>query len=274
MTASLLLLLGSMGALAGAIAGSFLNVVIHRVPKLIDASEEGLTPLALLKGLSWPSSHCPACGHALRVRDNIPVLAYLALRGRCRFCQARFGLRYLIVELVTAAAFAYCFAAFGLTGKAVLGAGLAAMLIALIAIDLEEQLLPDLLLAPLLALGLAFQALYGAGLADAALGGAVGFGALWLVRAAYLAYAKIEGMGWGDVKFAGVIGAWVGFSAIPGALMIAFAGGVALTLPFMALGWLNPKTPVPFGPFLALGGICVGAAPGLTQAMLSVFAPY
>lgn len=225
-------LLGGMGALFGAIAGSFLNVVIHRVPKLIDASENGtVTPAALLKGLSWPSSHCPCCGHALGARDNVPIAAYVFLRGRCRFCRAPFGLRYLIVELIAAAAFAYCFAAFGFTGKAVMGAGFAALMIALIAIDLEEQLLPDVLLAPLLILGLAFQALYGSGLADAALGGAVGFGVLWAIQALYLAYARLDGMGWGDVKFAGVIGVWAGLSSIPGVLMIAFAGGVALTLP-------------------------------------------
>ena len=274
MIGSALLLLALTGAVFGAIAGSFLNVVIHRIPKLIDASERGLTVPAALKGLSWPASHCPCCQHPLGIADNVPIAAYVALRGRCRFCAKPYGARYLIVELITAAAFAYCFATFGFTGKAMLGAGFAALMIALIAIDLEEQLLPDMLLAPLLALGLAFQAFYGAGLVDAALGGAAGFGALWLVRSAYLAYAKIEGMGWGDVKFAGAIGVWAGLSAMPGVLMIAFAGGVALTLPFMALGWLNAKTPVPFGPFLALGGICAMVAPRLPQAMLVAFAPY
>ena len=131
------LLTSFLGACLGAVAGSFLNVVIHRVPRLIDAGDGRVSVATYVSGLAWPPSHCPSCGHQLKLRDNVPVLSYLALGGRCRFCRASFGARYLIVELLAATAFAYCTWMFGLTPKAFLGATFIAALVALSVIDIE-----------------------------------------------------------------------------------------------------------------------------------------
>src|SRR4051812_20310709 len=139
-----------IGACFGAVAGSFLNVVVHRIPRLIDAHDGEVSVLQYLTGLAWPASHCPHCSHTLAWRDNVPVFSYLLLRGQCRFCHKSYGRRYLIVELLAALAFAYCVATLGLTTKAFLSAYLLTGLVALAIIDIEEQLLPDIVLAPLL----------------------------------------------------------------------------------------------------------------------------
>ena len=264
--------LSFLGVCFGAVAGSFLNVLIHRVPKLIDASDGRVSIAGYIFGLAWPPSRCAVCEHALVWRDNIPIVSYLVLRGRCRFCHAAYGMRYLAVEILSAAAFAYCMVAFGLTAKAFLAAGFLAALVALSAIDIEEQLLPDIVLAPLFCLGLVFHALYGSGLIDAALGAAAGYGVLWLIREAYRMHSGAEGMGYGDVKFAAVLGAWLGLGAMPVALFLAFAGGTALMLPLTLFGRVGERAPVPFGPFLAFGGFCAFVLPGLAGLTASIFA--
>jgi leader peptidase (prepilin peptidase) / N-methyltransferase len=262
-----------LGACLGAVAGSFLNVVIHRVPRLIDAGDGRVSLATYISGLAWPPSHCPSCGHHLNLHDNIPIISYVALGGRCRFCRASYGARYLLVELLTAAAFAYCTFMFGLTPKAFLGAIFIAGLVALSVIDIEEQLLPDAVLAPLFCLGLAFHLVYGGGMTNAALGAAAGYAVLWLIRESYRLYAGTEGMGYGDVKLAATIGIWVGIEAIPAVLFIAFAGGVALTLPLALLGRVGKGAPVPFGPFLAFGGLCAFLVPNLGVMGASIFFP-
>jgi leader peptidase (prepilin peptidase)/N-methyltransferase len=175
--------LSFVGACFGAVAGSFLNVVIHRVPRLIDAQDGNVSAWQYLSALAWPASHCVQCSHPLAWRDNIPIFSYAALRGRCRFCRETYGPRYLIVEVLAALSFAYCLATLGLTGKAFLAAMFLAGLVALTVIDIEEQLLPDVVLGPLFCLGLAFQGLYGNGIADAVLGAGAGFGALPVSKA-------------------------------------------------------------------------------------------
>lgn len=264
--------LSIVGAVFGAIAGSFLNVVIHRVPQLIDAQDGNVSARQYLAGLAWPASHCAQCSHPLAWRDNVPLLSYLVLRGRCRFCREIYGARYLIVEILTALTFACCLASLGLTGKAFLAAMFLAGLIALTVIDIEEQLLPDVVLAPLFFLGLMFQALYGSGILTAALGAAAGYGALWLIRESYRLYAGIEGMGYGDVKFAGVLGAWLGLSALPVMFMIAFASGVAVSLPLLLTGRAGKQTALPFGPFLAFAGALAFVTPTVTPLLLNLFA--
>ena len=267
------LLTSFLGACLGAVAGSFLNVVIHRVPRLIDAGDGRVSVTTYVSGLAWPPSHCPGCGHHLKLRDNVPILSYLALGGRCRFCRASFGARYLIVELLAATAFAYCTWMFGLTPKAFLGATFIAALVALSVIDIEEQLLPDAVLAPLFCLGLAFHSLYAGGLIDSALGAAAGYAVLWLIRESYRLYAGSEGMGYGDVKLAAVIGVWVGIDTIPAVLFVAFAAGVALMVPLTLLGRVGKGVPVPFGPFLAFGGLCGFLVPKLGAIGASVLFP-
>jgi leader peptidase (prepilin peptidase)/N-methyltransferase len=257
------LLSSFLGGCLGAVAGSFLNVVIHRVPRLIEAGGERISLTAYVSGLAWPASHCPSCERHLKPRDNIPILSYFMLHGRCRFCRTSYGAHYLMVELFTAVAFAYCAFMFGLTPKAFLGATIIAGLIALCAIDIEEQLLPDAILAPLFCLSFAYHVLYAGGTFDAALGAGVGYGALWLIRVSYQYYRGTEGLGYGDVKLAAAIGAWAGMEAIPVVLFIAFAAGVMVMLPLALLGRIGKDAPIPFGPFLAFAGLCGFLVPHL-----------
>ena len=265
-------ILSLIGASFGAVAGSFLNVVVHRVPRLIEAHDGDVSLRQYLHGLAWPGSHCPHCSHPLAWRDNVPILSYVMLRGRCRSCRESYGPRYLIVELLAALVFAYCVATFGLTTKAFLAAYLLAGLVTLTIIDIEQQLLPDIVLAPLFCLGVAFQALYGGGLPNAALGAGAGYGALWLIRESYRLYAGVEGMGYGDVKFAGVLGAWLGVSSLPTMFAIAFASGVAVTLPLMLSGRVGRQVAIPFGPFLAFGGACLFVMPNAAPFWAGLFA--
>ena len=266
-----MIFLGAAGAIAGAIVGSFLTVVIQRLPKLIDAADGNLSAIGFLKGISSPPSHCPCCGHRIAWRDNIPIAAYMLRGGRCRSCGVPYGIRYLIVEIATAAVFASYAIAYGLTARGILGAIFAAGLIALTVIDIEEQLLPDVLLLPLFGLGLLFQGAFGNGIGDALLGAGTGAGALWLIRRLYQSYRNVEGLGLGDVKFAGVIGVWIGLSALPMALFIAFAAGTLVMLPAAAMGRVGTQTAVPFGPFLALGGFCVTVLPNLQGFAAALF---
>ena len=261
------------GAVIGAVWGSFLNVVIHRTPRLIDAHQDGLTAKEFLRGLSWPASHCPKCAHPLRWRDNIPILSYVLLRGRCRTCGQKYGARYLAVEVLGAVIVAYCAVRFGPGAQAVFASIFGLGLLALTFIDIQEQLLPDVIVLPLLAVGLLFNSLYGAGPIDAVLGGALGFCILWAIRAVYRLARGIEGMGFGDLKLAAMIGAWLGLQAIPTVLLVAFMAGVVFMLPLSLLGRLDEKTPVPFGPFLALGGVMAVVLPNLPALFMGFLLP-
>ena len=267
-------LLSLVGACFGAIAGSFLNVVIHRVPRLIDSHDGPVSVRQYVAGLSWPGSHCAQCSHPLQWRDNIPLLSYLLLRGHCRFCGESYGRRYLLVEMLAAVAFAYCLATLGLTAKAFLAALFLAALIALTIIDIEEQLLPDIVLAPLFALGLAFQAIYGSGIAAAATGAAAGYASLWLIREAYRLYSGSEGMGYGDVKFAGALGAWLGISVMPALFAVAFVSGLAVSVPLLLIGRVGRQAAIPFGPFLAFAGGILFLVPSAARLLASYFAAY
>jgi leader peptidase (prepilin peptidase)/N-methyltransferase len=266
--------LALFGAVAGAILGSFLNVVIHRTPRIIDGGEKSVSPVEFLHGLAWPPSHCPHCKHAVAWRDNIPLLSYLSLRGRCRGCRQPYGARYVIVEAVSALATAFCAVHFGGTPMAVFASIFVLGLIALTFIDIEEQLLPDALVFPLFALGLVFNILFHDSFYDACAGAFAGFAALWVVRASYQAYAGIEGLGYGDLKLAAMIGAWLGFAAVPAVLFMAFAIGVVIMGPLLLLGRLDQRTPVPFGPFLAVSAACVLSLPTLSSFPMSLFGAY
>jgi leader peptidase (prepilin peptidase)/N-methyltransferase len=266
--------LAACAAVVGAIAGSFLNVVIHRTPRIIDGGDKSVTPFEFLHGLAWPPSHCPQCRHAIDWRDNIPVLSYLFLRGCCRNCGKAYGPRYVVVELFSAAAAAFCAVHYGATAMAVFAGIFVLGLIALTFIDIEEQLLPDALVFPLFALGLVFNIVFHDSFYDACAGAFAGFAGLWIVRVSYQAYAGIEGLGYGDLKLAAMIGAWLGLAAIPAVLFMAFAIGVVFMAPLLMLGRLDQKTPVPFGPFLAISATCVLALPALAGFPMSLFAPY
>jgi leader peptidase (prepilin peptidase)/N-methyltransferase len=267
------LVLALTGAVAGAILGSFLNVVIHRTPLLIDRGAQRISPFAFLRGLSWPASHCPHCAHAIGWRDNIPVLSYLMLRGRCRHCRAAFGWRYAVVEALSAATVAYCAASYPTIPIALFAAIFALGLIALAFIDIEEQLLPNLLVYPLLVLGLLFNMLYADAAVASVTGATVAFASLWCVRTAYRWYSGIDGMGFGDLKLAATIGAWLGLHAVPAVLFLAFASGVVVTAPLVISARLSQKSAVPFGPFLAASGLAVLAFPVLSAFPMNLFAP-
>lgn len=217
--------------------GSFLNVVAARLP-------EG-------RSLVSPPSSCGACGARIAWRDNVPVLSYLLLRGRCRSCDSRFSLRYLAVELVTAALVAACFLRFGLTADAFLAAFFVSVLVVLSAIDVERRILPDKIVLPSAAVVLAAQIGLHPGQTVEWIGASLG-AALFLFLA-LLAYPR--GMGMGDVKLCLLLGAMLGWN-VAVALML---GMVAALVPAIVLlarhGAAARRMGIPFGPFLALGAV-------------------
>jgi leader peptidase (prepilin peptidase) / N-methyltransferase len=226
-----------VAGLAGAVVGSFLNVVVHRVP--------------LGESIVSPGSRCPDCGAPVKAYDNLPVVSWLLLRGRCRECGARISGRYPLVELLTAAVFAAVVAVRGFDDDLLLELPFVAALIALAAIDLDHRLLPNKIVYPLAVWGVVATLLVDAGhLLEHLVAGAGAFLFLFL---AVLAYPR--GMGMGDVKLAGAMGLFLGLSVIP-ALLTAFLSGSVVGVAIIAReGVAARKKAVPFGVFLALGGI-------------------
>ncbi len=232
----------------GAVVGSFLNVVIHRLP--------------LGESLVHPRSRCPSCGTQIAGYDNIPIVSWLVLRGRCRHCQAPISPRYPAVELLTAVAFAAVVLVGGLDDDLVLELPFVAALIALAGIDYDHKLLPNRIVYPLAVWGLVATVLVDRDdLVEHLVAGAGAFLFLFL---AVLAYPR--GMGMGDVKLAGAMGLYLGVSVIP-ALLIAFLSGSIVGIVILAReGAAARKKAVPFGIFLALGGIvAVLAGPELVD---------
>jgi leader peptidase (prepilin peptidase) / N-methyltransferase len=223
--------------LLGAAVGSFLNVVVHRLP--------------LGESVVRPRSRCPECETQLRSRDNVPVLSWLLLRGRCRRCGAPISPRYPLIELGTAAAFVAVALTRGVDSGLVLELPFVAVLIAVAAIDLEHRIVPNRIVAPAAVFGLAASAVVHPDLLPTLLlAGAIAFAGLLVAALAYPG-----GMGMGDVKLAGVMGLYLGAAVAP-ALLAAFAAGSAVGLAILAReGSAARKKAVPFAPFLALGGL-------------------
>ena len=278
-------------AVLGLVVGSFLNVVIHRLPRMLerrwwgevsaqladaDAHREafGQPPHPVLGeaatqvqhrvedlpalGLARPRSHCPACGHRLAWHENLPLLGWLRLRGRCSACGARIPARYPLVEAFTAALFAAVGLRFGAVPEVLAWCGFAAALVALAAIDWETTLLPDDLTLPLLWAGLVAAALGWTVSPAAAIGGAAaGYLVLWGVHAVFRLVAGKEGMGHGDFKLLAALGAWLGAQSLLPVLLLASVVGAAVGLAMKAAGTLREGRYVPFGPFLAGGGLAV-----------------
>jgi len=241
--------------LAGAAVGSFLSVVAARLPPMLLARPDGrVPPHHLISALSFPGSHCTHCKTPVRWHDNIPFVSFLLLRGHCRTCGHGFGAKYLLLEMGGAVAGALSVWLFGWSLEAGLCFLLLTFLLALSAIDLEEMLLPDLLVLPLLPVGLLFQSLYGDGLVDGILGAAAAFAVMWAIGAAYGLLRHAEGLGGGDIKLAGALGAWLGILKIPFFLLGAFAVGVVVMGGFLVLTRQQSRAPLPFGPFLAASG--------------------
>jgi leader peptidase (prepilin peptidase)/N-methyltransferase len=252
-------------ALLGLCIGSFLNVVIHRLPLMMErgwrlesAELLGVTvdvPAEL--GLSMPRSRCPSCGHAISWHENIPLLSYLRLKGRCSACKAPISLRYPSIEVLTALLFAACAWRFGAQPATVLWCGLCATLVALAFIDLDHQFLPDDLTLPLVWAGLVAAALgwTPVPLKDALWGAVAGYLSLWFVFHAYRLIRGREGMGAGDFKLLAALGAWLGWQLIPSIILLASAVGAVVGIGLVVLHRHDRDVPIPFGPYLAGGGV-------------------
>lgn len=247
----------------GLLVGSFLNVVIHRLPQMMQRSwrsecrsllELDAQPEADIS-LSKPASRCPQCGRPIRWFENIPVLSYLALRGRCAGCKTGISLRYPAVELLAAITAGLVAASFGPT---LFGAGAIVLtwgLIAASGIDLDHQLLPDSIVLPLLWFGLVIAAVGGpVSPTDAILGAAFGYLSLWLVYHGFRLATGKEGMGYGDFKLMAVFGAWLGWSLLPLVILLSSLVGAIVGIALMATGRLERGKPMPFGPFIAAAG--------------------
>lgn len=267
-----------VGAVLGLVVGSFLNVVVHRLPRMMerqwerdvaDWQAQAHSPLPAVTGpspvqdaepkydLARPRSHCPACGHTLRWYENIPVLSFLVLRGRCSACGQPIGWRYPLVELATAALWALCLQRWGFSPAGWIWCGFSALLLALALIDQDTQYLPDDLTQPLLWGGVLAAALAWnpwVRLDSAVWGAVAGYLSLWLVYHAFKAVTGKEGMGQGDFKLLAALGAWFGLPALLPLVLLASVGGAAVGLALRATGRLQAGQPMPFGPYLALAG--------------------
>ncbi len=258
----LLLLVTALFALT---VGSFLNVVIHRLPRMIEedwrrecdqsaeATDKAPAPKSMT--LARPASHCPSCGHRLRPLENIPLLSYLFLRGRCSACKAPISLRYPLVEAATAVLSVLVVWRFGFTWESLAALVLTWGLVALAVIDFDTQLLPDAITLPLLWLGLllSLQAWF-TDSHSAILGAALGYLSLWGVFQLFRLFTGKEGMGFGDFKLFALFGAWLGWQNLPQIILLsAVTGAIVGTLLIVTRGH-DRQIPIPFGPYLAAAG--------------------
>ncbi|MBL0093598.1 MAG: prepilin peptidase [Piscinibacter sp.] len=253
-------------ALFGLCIGSFLNVVIHRMPLMLEREWRAesaellgvqLEPAETLS-LSRPRSRCPSCGHAITWYENIPVLSYLWLRGRCSECRTRISPRYPLVEMLTGILFGLVGWRFGATPVALLWCGFAAVLVALSGIDWDTTFLPDNLTLPLLWAGLVSSAAgWTIPLSESVWGAVVGYLSLWSVYWLFKLTTGKEGMGFGDFKLLAALGAWLGLKMILPIVLAASIIGAMIGIVMKLGGALREGRYVPFGPFLAGAGLVV-----------------
>jgi leader peptidase (prepilin peptidase) / N-methyltransferase len=248
----------------GLLVGSFLNVVIHRVPKMMQADWEeqaaqlrGEQPTERLRyNLFTPRSACPGCGHQIRASENVPVFGWLALRGKCSSCKAPISARYPIVELITGLLAAAAAWKFGPSIAAIAAIGLTFALVALTGIDLDTQLLPDDITLPLLWVGLLLN-LFGVftNLPSAVVGAVAGYLVLWLIFWAFKLLTGKEGMGYGDFKLLAALGAWFGWQALPVIILLSSMVGAVVGIALIVFKGKDRQTAIPFGPYLAGAGL-------------------
>lgn len=271
-------LVAAIAGIFGLMIGSFLNVVIHRLPKMMQresdnyvASESGQAlPHQDRYNLVLPRSRCPHCGHKITALENIPVLSYLVLRGKCRGCQAAISIRYPAIELLTGALSCFLIWHFG-SGIA----GLAALLflyllVALTFIDADTQLLPDDLSYPLLWAGLLINIPSTfVTLPEAVIGAAAGYLVLWSVYWLFKLTTGKEGMGYGDFKLLAALGAWMGWKMLPVIILLSSLVGAVVGIALIVFAKHGRDVPIPFGPYLAGAGlIALPYGPVITQTYL------
>ncbi|MEX0900998.1 MAG: A24 family peptidase [Gammaproteobacteria bacterium] len=251
-------------AVAGLVVGSFLNVVIHRLPKMMDRAwrrecrakfEPDADDDTARYDLVQPGSHCPACGHRIRAWENVPLLSWVALRARCSACSVRISARYPLIELVAGVAAGVVAAHFGVTWECLGALLLTWSLIALTMIDFDHQLLPDSITLPMLWLGLLFSVFTATVTpVDAILGAAAGYLSLWSVYWLFKLATGKEGMGHGDFKLLAMLGAWLGWQALPAVIMLSAIVGAVVGITLILAQRLGRQVPMPFGPYLAAAG--------------------
>jgi len=259
-------------AALGLCVGSFLNVVIHRMPQMLErqwkADARGILELpepadaaAQPLTLSKPASRCPACGHAIRWYENVPLISWLVLRGKCSACGTGISVRYPLIELLTAVLFAACSWRFGAQPTTLLWCGFVAVLVAAAAIDWDTTLLPDDLTLPLLWAGLIAAALgWNLPLKDALWGAVAGYLSLWSVYWLFKLTTGKEGMGYGDFKLLAAMGAWLGWPMVLPMVLGSSIIGAVVGIGMKVTGQLREGVYVPYGPFLAGAGLLVTLA--------------
>jgi leader peptidase (prepilin peptidase) / N-methyltransferase len=262
----------AVGFLLSLLVGSFLNVVIHRVPIMLerDWAEQAAEFTAAASdqpatekeqgtyqrfNLFTPRSRCPNCSHQITALENIPVVSWLMLRGKCSGCKAPISVRYPAIELITGLLGALAIAFFGVTWAGFGALILTWTLVALTCIDIDTQLLPDNMTLPLLWIGLLFN-LFGvfAPLKDAVLGAMLGYLILWTIYWLFKLITGKEGMGYGDFKLLGALGAWFGWQKIPAIILLSSAVGTIIGIGLMIAAKRGKEVPIPFGPYLAGAG--------------------
>jgi len=255
------------------IIGSFLNVVIHRLPIMMErewreqCDEFTKTPPAshLPDGrfdLIIPRSRCPSCGHLITAWQNIPVVSYLLLSGKCRNCKASISARYPLVEMLTAVLAALCAWRFGFGWEAIMAIGLTLALVPISMIDADTQLIPDSIVLPLLWIGLLmslFHPMAGSDTLfippkDAIVGAVAGYLSLWTVYQLFKLVTGKEGMGYGDFKLLAALGAWLGWQQLPQIILMSAVVGAVVGISMMVFRKHERSVPIPFGPYLAAAG--------------------
>ena len=260
-------LLLALTGLLGLVIGSFLNVVVHRLPLMLETQwrrecrqfleleEERSTKLASPYNLWLPGSHCPKCSKPLSMGENIPLLSYIVLGGRCSGCKARISPRYPLIEMLSAALAILVAWRFGPTPQMLAALLLTWSLLALSVIDIDCQLLPDAITLPMLWLGLLASVLTVFVDSDTSiLGACFGYTSLWLVYWLFKWLTGKEGMGFGDFKLLAMLGAWLGWASLPMIILLSSVVGAVSGLGLMLFLKRDHRAPMPFGPYLAAAG--------------------
>ncbi len=260
------LFLGIATTALGLLVGSFLNVVILRLPRMLEAGWQAEArelldlpaadaPSGRKLSLTYPASCCPGCGAAIRPWQNIPVLSWLALRGRCASCRTAISVQYPLVELLSAAVSAVCVWRFGWSPQLAAALLFSWMLIALTVIDLRETLLPDDLTLPLMWIGLAASTVgLFVGMSASIWGAIAGYLSLWSIYHLFRIATGKHGMGYGDFKLMAALGAWFGAAALPLMLLLSSLVGALVGLSLIVFRKHDRNVPIPFGPYLAGAG--------------------